>query len=183
VCVCVLRNQPALLKTTSSLAWSWRRWTGRIPTWFVLPQWERSEVRRFLSCLTAGEAPSTTGALLIPETSSLLAGVPWRNTVCSRPETSVSASFGLFGCMEHAIGWWNSLWYCCFGLFIGFRGWSCDEVIKWNKHRCQRLKEKQQQRLTLVRLVQNRSRKSHFSESPEGKLLVLKLFNEGNTET
>lgn len=89
----MFRNQPALLKTTSSLAWSWRRWTERTPTWFVPPQWERSEVRRSSSCSTAGEAPSTTGAPSTPETSSPSAGVPWQNTAYSHLETSVSAAF------------------------------------------------------------------------------------------
>lgn len=88
----MFRNHPALLKTTSSLVWSWKRWTERTPTWFVLPQWERSEVRRSSSCLTAGEAPLTIGAPSTPETSSRSAGAPWRNTAYSRLETSVSAA-------------------------------------------------------------------------------------------
>lgn len=90
--VSLCRNQPVLLKTTSSLVWSWRLWTGRTPTWFVPPQWERLEVRRSSSCLTAGEAPLTTGARSTLETSSPSAGVRWRNTVYSPLETSVSTA-------------------------------------------------------------------------------------------
>lgn len=109
-CVFLFRNQPALLKTTSSLVWSWRRWTGRTPTWFVLPQWERSEVRRFSSCLMAGEAPLITGAPSTPETSSPSAGVLWQNTACSHLETSVSAALTI--CVLMCFVWNVWSWNC-----------------------------------------------------------------------
>lgn len=113
--ICVFRNHPALLKITSSLVWSWRQLTGRTLTWFVLPPLERSEVRRFLSCLTAGEEPSTTGAPSTPETSSPLAGVPLRNTAYSRLETSVSVLLlSLFSC--------HALCEMC-SLFLTYKSW------------------------------------------------------------
>lgn len=109
LCVCthivVFRNHPVLLKTTSSLVWSWRRWTGRTPTWFVRPQWEKSGVRRYSSCLMAGEVPLIIGAPLTPETSSPWAGAPWRSTAYSRLETSVSAAVLLFFMCERCILW------------------------------------------------------------------------------
>lgn len=89
------RNPPVPLKTTSSLVWSWRLWTGRTPTSFVLQQWERSEVRRSSSCLMAGEAPLTTGVPSTPETSSPWDGALWPNTLYSHQETSVSHFFSL----------------------------------------------------------------------------------------
>lgn len=101
----VCRNQLVLLKITSSLGWSWRLWTERTPTWFVLPQLERSEVRRSLSCLTAGEVPLITGAPSTPETSSPSVGVHWQSIVYSHLETSVSVDliWLLFFCMEGEI--------------------------------------------------------------------------------
>lgn len=110
-CVCVMfRNQPAPLKTTFSLVWNWRQWTGRTLTWFVPPQWERSEDRKYSSCLTAGEAPSTIGAPSTPETSSLSAGVPWQNTAYSHLETSVSAALNYLFLVMHCVEMSKKMW-------------------------------------------------------------------------
>ena len=78
------RSLPHRSKTPSRWAWSWRRWTGRIPTSSVRPQWGRCVVLRCWSPSMAGGGPSTTTAATTHATSSPLAGAHSPETTSSR---------------------------------------------------------------------------------------------------
>lgn len=76
-------------RTVLRWGWSWKRWTGRILTSSVLPQWAHCGVWRCWSPLTAGGALLITTAATIAETSSPSTGALSLETTCSRQALKV----------------------------------------------------------------------------------------------